>query len=469
MEGRGFSGFYRNSSEEMFLKALMESSVGMPIPTMEMLGFKNLSQNFRTDSEELFKSWLTNAENHSYNSPGASHRTRQASRRLSTELANVSNQEQWDILQTRRSNDLLSQTCSIAEEIPGDLSQTSSRNATERGWQASNLSLAKAWFNSSQPMTRSRSSELRRRYAAMQSTQGTAPMEVTNSGSRHDVKMKQETNNNSGFGDLSMSEIPEQLGTFVSPSNSSSSSMNAQPVNNLDRVSSVVSMLKGTLERKKLANQIERETFEDYSQGSFQAQDVLANISLHQGQGDHIHEMSLMFHEASQGQAQDPVVLPNVERSMDLDFEQLINTRNPINVRAVSQERSQSAEFRERIIDNLKDDQKRGNLVRYGSVSSTGSGDKGDPTKKRRVERSRKMAEAKERNSTSTIPPDIQSILKRCENLEKEVRSLKLNLSFMNRKDSEQTKLIEELQKQNDDLTEEKERLLEVIERIHSD
>lgn len=62
MEGRGFSGFYRNSSEEMFLKALMESSVGMPIPTMEMLGFKNLSQNFRTDSEELFKSWLTNAE-----------------------------------------------------------------------------------------------------------------------------------------------------------------------------------------------------------------------------------------------------------------------------------------------------------------------------------------------------------------------------------------------------------------------
>lgn len=62
MEGRGFSGFYRNSSEEMFLKALMESSAGMPIPTMEMLGFKNLSQNFRTDSEELFKSWLTNAE-----------------------------------------------------------------------------------------------------------------------------------------------------------------------------------------------------------------------------------------------------------------------------------------------------------------------------------------------------------------------------------------------------------------------
>lgn len=176
----------------------------------------------------------------------------------------------------------------------------------------------------------------------MQSTQGTVPMEVTNSGSGHDVKMKQEPNSNSSFGDFSMNEIPEQLGTFVSPSNSSSSSMNAQPVNNLDRVSSVVSMLKGTLERKKLANHIERETFEDCSQGSFQAQEILADTSFHRGQGDPIHEMSLMFHEASQGQAEDPAGLPNVERSMNLDFEQLINAANPINVRAVSQEPSQS-------------------------------------------------------------------------------------------------------------------------------
>ncbi|KAJ6962789.1 hypothetical protein NC652_001429 [Populus alba x Populus x berolinensis] len=95
--------------------------------------------------------------------------------------------------------------------------------------------------------------------------------------------------------------------------------------------------------------------------------------------------------------------------------------------------------------------------------------DKGDPTKKRRVERSRKMAEAKERNMTPAIPTDMQSILKRCENLEKEVRSLKLNLSFMNRKDSEQTKQIEELQKQNEELTDEKERLFEEIERILAD
>lgn len=62
MEGRGLSDFYRNTSEELILRSFMESSVATPLPTMEMLGFKNLSQNFRTDSEELFKSWLTTGE-----------------------------------------------------------------------------------------------------------------------------------------------------------------------------------------------------------------------------------------------------------------------------------------------------------------------------------------------------------------------------------------------------------------------
>lgn len=61
-EGKGCSDLYRNTSEELFLKSLMENTVGMPTPTMEMMGFKNLSESFRTDSEELFKSWLTNGE-----------------------------------------------------------------------------------------------------------------------------------------------------------------------------------------------------------------------------------------------------------------------------------------------------------------------------------------------------------------------------------------------------------------------
>lgn len=90
--------------------------------------------------------------------------------------------------------------------------------------------------------------------------------------------------------------------------------------------------------------------------------------------------------------------------------------------------------------DNLQEDHKqKRSLIRFGSVTSAASVDSRDPTKKRRVERSRKMAEAKGRTQTPVISTDMQSILKRCENLEKEVRSLKLNLAFMNRKDSEQT------------------------------
>lgn len=63
MEGRGYSDFYRNTSEELFIRSVMENSVGGgPVPTMEMLGFRNISHSLRTDSEELFKSWLTSAE-----------------------------------------------------------------------------------------------------------------------------------------------------------------------------------------------------------------------------------------------------------------------------------------------------------------------------------------------------------------------------------------------------------------------
>uniref|UniRef100_A0A251V8P2 Uncharacterized protein n=1 Tax=Helianthus annuus TaxID=4232 RepID=A0A251V8P2_HELAN len=62
MEGSVCSDLYRNTSEEMFIRTLMESSVGLPAPTMENLGFKNLSNNLRVDSEELFKSWLTTGE-----------------------------------------------------------------------------------------------------------------------------------------------------------------------------------------------------------------------------------------------------------------------------------------------------------------------------------------------------------------------------------------------------------------------
>ncbi|KAH9753828.1 protein CYCLOPS [Citrus sinensis] len=507
------SEMYRNNSEELFLKSLMETSIGLPVPTMEMLGFKNLSQGFRTDSEELFKSWLTNGEasscNHGHSPSSIAHRTRQASRRTSTELANLSSHEHGGLLEKKKSNDILfAQNTVMADEIAGDLRW----NVVERGMQASNLYLAKAWFHSSQPMTRSRSSELRRRYAAMQTAQTTIGLEAMHNASALGAnKLKEEFENPNGFTELPMSEIPDQMRTFMSPSNSSSSTFNTPQTGNIDNVSSVVSMLKGTLERKKLSNQIEKETFEEFSNGLYRAQEFS------NGHGNHIHEMQGTLQELSAGQVKDPGVLQMIQGSFDLDLEGFVNPTNTNQLSTFSREPSQSEssaaapvvssgfdtcdgpsnssqtvsicessrrrvgngkssengsrakDFRERIIDNLKDDRKREGLVRYGSVTSAGSAEKGDPTKKRRVERSRKMAEAKERNLTPPIPSDMQSVLKRCENLEKEVRSLKLNLSFMNRKDSEQTKQIEELQKQNEDLTDEKERLLEEIERIISE
>ncbi|KAJ6946648.1 protein CYCLOPS-like isoform X2 [Populus alba x Populus x berolinensis] len=432
--------------------------------------------------------------------------------RISTELVNLTSQQHGSIPQKKRSNDVLfTQNNPIADDISNDLNQQSARNAAERMMPASNLYLAKTWFHSSQPMTRSRSSELRRRYVAMQCAQTNRGMEAMQDVSGHGVNnLKHEFGNRNGFNDPPMHDTANQLGLFMSPSNSSSSTFNTPQMSSIDKVSSVVNMLKGTLERKKLHSQIEKETVEDSLNAFFHSQEVIINSTSDQGIGNGIYEIPPgRFQEISSGQVKDPGVLQAVQGPIDLDFEGFVNTINPIQLGTVSREPSQSessaaapvvssgfdacdgpsnssqtlsvcessrkqvgngrssengsrakvskfvrasyisnADFRERIIDNLKDDRKKG-----------GSSDmdprlrqvQGDPTKKRRVERSRKMAEAKERNMTPTIPTDMQTILKRCENLEKEVRSLKLNLSFMNRKDSEQTKQIEELQKQNEE------------------
>ncbi|CAL1373759.1 unnamed protein product [Linum trigynum] len=500
-EGRGFSSdLYRNTSEELFIKSLMESSIGMPAaPTMEMLGFKNLHHNFRTDSEELFKSWLTTGENHSYGTPSIAHRTRQSSKRMSTEISNLSNQQQGQAtLQQKRSTDVLFTQHNHPTAYDVSNRQSNNKGAVDRNIQSSNLYMAKAWFQSSQPMTRSRSSELRRRYVAMQTTG-----ENDESG-----LLKQEFSNPSGLGsDLSMHDATNHFGAFNTPH-----------TGNMDNVSSVVSMLKGTLERKKqLGN---HETVEDSSNSIYHnghGQEVMMMNSFNQGNGGGMDSLQ----ELASAIAKNPMstgLLETVQEVVDFEMEGYANHPvNPMQMNTVSREPSslsessaaapvissgfdacdgpsissqnvttcesskksigkdseqggRAKEFRERIIDNLKDDRKRGKgLVRYGSVTSASSVETGDPTKKRRVERSRKMAEAKERNLTPVVPSDMQSVMKRCENLEKEVRSLKLNLSFMNRKDSEQTKQIEELQKRNEDLVDEKERLLEEIERIMSE
>ncbi|KAK6934881.1 hypothetical protein RJ641_035036 [Dillenia turbinata] len=524
MEGRGFPDFYRNTSEELLLKSLMDTSIGMPIPTMEMLEFKNLSQNFRTDSEELFKSWLTNGEassitdsanlGHGY-STSVAYQTRQASRRISTELNSISTQQHGNALQKIRSNDIiLPQSTSTPDDLQGDPNQNSIRNAVEKGIQASNMYLAKAQLHSSQPMMRSRSSELRRNYAAMQSSQMPLRIDPMHNLSGVGVKQKQEFANPNGFCEVSPCKNPSQMQTFMSPSNSSSSTFNAPQVGNVDQVSSVVSMLKGTLEHKKLTNMNKKGTVEGSTFGFYGSQNVLANKNFDREQDHSVNETSGNYHEYPV-QVNHPRVLQAVEGTVHIDLDNYVTTTNPIQMDTISQEPSQSEssaaapvmsagfdacdgpsnsgqapsvcersrnkvesgktqenasrtrDIREWILEsNLKEDRKKGSLVHLGSVTSAGSVDKGDPIKKRRVERSRKLAEAKERNMTPSIPSDMQSIMKRSVNLGKEVQSLKLNLSFMNRKDSEQTKQIEALQMQNKELIEEKEHLLEELERI---
>ncbi|CAN6348497.1 unnamed protein product [Urochloa humidicola] len=503
MEGRGLSDLFRNTSEEIFLKAMMENSMGVAAaPSMEMLGFRNMSQSFREDSEELFNSWLMNGEIPGFGS--VNNRPRQPSR-LSSEAAGLPNQQHDIAQQNYLTDNLVPQNSAITSvEYTNNHNQQSLKNAAEKGMQASDLLLAKAWFHSTQPMTRSRSSELRRRYAAMQNHVApitTGCIEPTNN------QLKQDFTNTTNS--TMMSNTPVQTPKFVSPSSSSTSPLDNPHMVAQDTVTSMVSMLKDTLERKKLGSHANKDTSVGNSFGFYDTQQFQQNIL---GGTD-------IFPPVTTSQVQDSSMLPKVERPMETNNGNFVAAANQVWFGAASREpsysgsstamtaysagfevcdelapmgqamsvcestrknasngtdsRSKGKEYRERVIkDNVKEDRKKAALIRIGSISSeqaASAADNGDPTKKRRVERSRKMAEAKERSSTPVIPSDMQAVLNRCETLEKEVRSLKLNLSFMNRKDSEQTKQIEELQKQNEELTDEKERMLEEMERIVSD
>ncbi|XP_019226617.1 PREDICTED: uncharacterized protein LOC109208061 isoform X4 [Nicotiana attenuata] len=426
MEGKGYSDFSRNTSEELFIRNMMENSVGLPAPTMEMLGFRNISHSFRTDSEELFKSWLTSAENNGSDSTTMAHRARQGSRRISSELAGLSNQQYAGIQKRKVIDSLQPQNASTS------LNQHLSRNITDTEMQASNLFLAKTWFHSSQPMTRSRSSELRRREGIEENMLGC-------------------------YGNQDIEE--NMLGCY---GNQDNSGMNQHPGNHISENHQDASIV-----------QVRDTGILQTVQGSLDV--VLEGIMA----PSNPIQMCVVSQEPSQSESS--VAAPIISTSFDAcdglsNASQALNvyegSRNQVGYARSSDNGSTARDLRERIYDNVKDNQKtpqKEGLVRNGSLTSVQSAENGDPTKKRRVERSRKMAEAKERNLTPAIPSDMQSLLKRCENLEKEVRSLKLNLAFMNRKDSEQTTQIEELQKQNEDLVKEKERLLGEIERIISE
>lgn len=155
-------------------------------------------------------------------------------------------------------------------------------------------------------------------------------------------KLKEELANPNCSRDLCISEVPNQIGTFVSPSHSSSSAFNTQQTDNGDKVSSVVSMLKGTLERKKLSNQIENDFVEECPNGLYQVQEVIINTDFHQEIGNRIHEIAGTFQNLSDDRLKVPRVLEAVQGSIEFDIEGFTNPRNAIQLSNISGEPSQS-------------------------------------------------------------------------------------------------------------------------------
>lgn len=177
----------------------------------------------------------------------------------------------------------------------------------------------------------------------MQSFQMSPGMGPTQNSSGHGInRMKQEFATLSNFCEVSTSEMPNQSRTFLSPSNSSASPFNTPPTAPVDAVSSVVSMLKDTLERKKLSNKIDKETVEGCPFGFYDAQQVPANTSSDQRPVNHIFEPQGTFQAVSPVHVKDSMTLQMVGGSIDIDIEGFINPGNPIQISAVSQEPSQS-------------------------------------------------------------------------------------------------------------------------------
>lgn len=139
---------------------------------------------------------------------------------------------------------------------------------------------------------------------------------------------KQEPSNPNGFNNISVYENPNQFDAFMSPSNSSSSAFNDPQFGTVDKISSVVSMLKGTLERKKLTNQ----AIEDGSFGYY-------HDSLNQGLETHAY--------GDQGDFQDPSALGFTERGVLQTIEEsllegIMGPLNPTRMNTMSREPSQS-------------------------------------------------------------------------------------------------------------------------------
>lgn len=175
----------------------------------------------------------------------------------------------------------------------------------------------------------------------MQSIQTPSGMDAThNTSGRAINRAKQEFSTAGGFCDASMTEMSNQLQTFMAPSDSAASPFSTTQMATVDSVSSVVSMLKGTLERKKLRNHIDKEALGGSSFSLFNGQGTLANMNCEAV--NQILEPSGSFQMVPPLKIKDSGNLQTVDESLEIDIDCLVAPINPVQRTTISQEPSQS-------------------------------------------------------------------------------------------------------------------------------
>ncbi|KAJ7557865.1 hypothetical protein O6H91_04G013100 [Diphasiastrum complanatum] len=522
----------RNCSEEILLRSFMDAQMA---PANEGMGFLGPPQVPRINSEELFNSWLSTTE-----SPGTSglppfsaqHRPPQPSRKMSNELAALLGPQSgipippFDMSRCMEFN--YNHNSSV-DAVTKESNHMKPRNGVaNRGFQHNHPSLQLInWFNQSQIMTRSRSSELRQKYLALQDGQTIPPSAATLQwlATQGTYELNQAVASLGAFTRGLANGSPDS----ASPTSHQTSSIPSSPAKlplqeKGDSVSAVVSMLKGSLERKKQStrphqaknaarlSQLRPSAYvqeESYNQmqapqlNNFQSTE--AQQQLQQNQNAALSASLLSGNEQFQSgmlalHAQSPSDSSGGAPGLSAGA---ANSEGPCNSGPTASIRNNfmNPSGHSRIVDQpllqsnggnqpsptsngpssedvpyegalqAEFQKRQAHLSQPGSLTSCKSGftiDVEGSSKKRRVERKRMMTEAKGRGYTPMMPSDLQAALKRCDTLEKEVRSLKLNLSFMNRKDSEQTKQIEDLETRNEELLEEKNQLLEELAHFNS-
>lgn len=126
------------------------------------------------------------------------------------------------------------------------------------------------------------------------------------------------------FKEASVCDIPNPFNDLMSTCNSSSSTFN---VPHTDKISSVVNMLKGTIERKKLGNSIEKEC---YYSNSNQVHEI------------HIPKAGGIFQDLTDTDINDSVLVQGLEGVINADLEGFVAPTNLIQMNVASREPSQS-------------------------------------------------------------------------------------------------------------------------------